>query len=275
MIAAALLLALSHATGPGCAPIPGAAPLVAMTERRAFIFGELHGTNEIPALFGDLVCEAAAQGPVIVGVEMQESSQAALDSWLASDGGAAALSALLRDGHWRFTDGRASRAMLALLERLRALRAAGRRIAMLAFVPATGPAPTQTPYEQAMAANWRRALAGAPGARLFVLVGNIHSRTAPYRDFEPAAMHLPRPATLTFSPLPVGGSANNCQAEDCGIHSVGPISDPMPPRGLIATPPEARATMPYDYLYSPGQALTGSPAVASGPMPASAERPGP
>jgi hypothetical protein len=187
---------------PACAPVPGAAPLLAMAERRYFIVGELHGTVEIPSLFGDLVCEGAAGGPVIVGLEMPEESQAAFDAWLASDGGPESRAALLTERFWRFHDGRASEAMLGLLERLRAMRAAGAPIRLLAFVPIVARAATQTPYEQAMAANWRRALADAPGARLLVLVGSIHSRIALYRDFEPAAMHLPRDETLTFAPLP-------------------------------------------------------------------------
>jgi hypothetical protein len=268
MIAAALLLALSGATAPPCTPIAGAAPLLAMPDRRAFIFGELHGTAEIPALFGDLVCAAAAQGPVIVGLEMPESSQGALDAWLASDGGAAARTTLLADSFWRFTDGRSSEAMLALLGRVRALKAAGRRISLLAFVPSVNDPASQTPYEQAMAANWRRALANTSGARLFVLVGSVHSRIAHYRDFEPAAEHLPRAESLTFAPLIVGGSAYNCQPDGCGPHPNGQIPDPMPPRGVMPTPAEARATMAYDYLYSSGAAFTPSPPAAPGPVPA-------
>lgn len=264
MIAAALLLALSTKMAPLCTPVAGSAALLAMPDRRAFLFGELHGTNEIPALFGDLVCQAAADGPVIVGLEMSESSQGALEAWVGSDGGPSALAALLRDRHWRFADGRASEAMLSLVERLRAMKAAGRQISLLAFVPADAARLIGTAYERAMAAIWRRALSQAPSARLLVLVGNIHSRTERYRDLEPAAMHVPRAETLTFGPLPVGGSANNCSAEACGLHPVGPVLEPMPPRGVIPTPARARATMPYHYLYSPGSALTGSPAVAAG-----------
>ena len=274
MIAAALLLALSAATAPPCTPVAGAAALLAVPERRAFIFGELHGTTEIPALFGDFVCAAAAQGPVTVGLEMPESSQAALDAWLASDGSAAARASLLADSFWRSGDGRSSAAMLALLERLRALRAAGRRIGLLAFVPPAGDAPTQTPYEQAMAANWRRALEASPGSRLLVLVGSIHSRTQHYRDFDPAAMHLPRAGGLTLGPLPVGGSAYNCQPDGCGPHPNGSILDPVPPRGLIPTPAELRANMAYDYVYSPGAPFTPSPPASPDPAPAPARPPG-
>ena len=259
---------------PACAPVPGAAPLLAMAERRYFIVGELHGTAEIPVLFGDLVCQAAAGGPMTVGLEMAAESQAALDAWLASDGGPEARAALLRDRFWRFGDGRASEAMLGLLERLRSMKAAGAPIRLLAFVPVVARAATQTPYERAMAANWARALADAPGTRLLVLVGNIHSRVAPYRDFEPAAMHLPRAETLTFAPLPVGGSAHNCQRDGCGPHPAGPVPRPMPARGLIATPAEAQAAMPYDYLYAPGTAFSPSQPAVPGPRPERSRPPG-
>lgn len=274
MILAASLLALSGATAPPCTPVPGAAPLLAMADRRAFIFGELHGTTQTPALFGDLVCQAAARAPVIVGLEMPESSQAALNAWLASNGGAAARASLLADSFWRMADGRSSEAMLALLERLRGMRAAGRRLSLLAFVPTVADAATQTPYERAMAANWQRALAGAPRARLFVLVGSIHARTAHYRDFDPAAMHLPRAISLTFGPLSVGGSAYNCQQDGCGPHPNGPVAEHMPPRGLIPTPAAGRPTMAYDYLYSPGIPVTPSPPAAPEPAPTRVRPPG-
>lgn len=262
------------AASPACAAVPGAAPLLAMAERRYFIFGELHGTAEIPALFGDFVCQAAADGPVTVGLEMVAQSQAALDAWLASDGGPDARAALLSDRFWRFGDGRASAAMLGLLERLRSMKAAGAPIRLLAFVPVVARTATQTPYERAMAANWSNALADAPAGRLLVLVGNIHSRVAPYRDFEPAAMHLPRAQTLTFAPLPVGGSAHNCQPDGCGPHPAGPVPSPMPARGLIATPAEAQAAMPYDYLYAPGTAFSPSPPAVRGPRPERSRPPG-
>ncbi len=275
MINTSLVASLAFAAlAPACPAVPGAAALLAMPERRALIVGELHGTAEIPALFGDLVCAAAKLGPVVVGLEMPEGSQAALDAWLVSDGGGEARAAFLRDGFWRFGDGRASEAMLALLERVRKLRLSSRSIRLLAFVPSAGSTTTQTPYERAMAANWRRALDMVPGSRLLVLVGSVHSRIDRYRDFEPAAMHLPRAQILTFGPFPVGGSAHNCQPEGCGPLSAGPVPAPMPPRGLVPTPPAARAVMAYDYLYSPGRPFTPSPPALPGPAPAGSRPPG-
>lgn len=216
-------------------------------------------------MFFDLVCEAAARGPVIVGLEFPETSQAALDRWLASNGDGTARAALLREPFWRFRDGRASEAMLELLERLRRLRASGRRLSLLLFVPRSADSLTTAQYERAMAANWRRALARMSGARLLVLVGNIHSRQARHRDFEPAGMHMPPNATLTFGPLTVGGSTYNCYGADCGAHPAGSTPAIIPPRGVIPTPPQAVATMPYNYLYSPGRPFTPSPPAVPAP----------
>jgi hypothetical protein len=272
-IAAMVLLALiavgATAARPApasrCASVAGTEPLLAMADRRYFILGELHGTAETAALFGDLVCRAAARSPVVVGLEMEEGAQPVLDAYMASDGGAAARAALLRHTFWRYRDGRASLAMVGLIERLRVLKAAGAPIRLLAFVPIVARAATQTPYEQAMAANWRRALAAAPRARLLVLVGNVHSRTTPFRDFEPAAMHLPREQTLTFAPLPLGGTAYNCQQDGCGPHPAGTSGVASLPRGMTRVPAEARAAAPYDYFYSTGGAFTASPPALPAP----------
>jgi hypothetical protein len=122
-----------------------------MRDKRAFIFGEIHGTAEAPALFADFVCAAAQQGPVLVGLELAEEEQPALDVFLASDGSPQARAALLARPHWQSQDGRASRAKLALVERLHALRAAGLPVGALAFVRRTVRTSIQTPYEQAMA----------------------------------------------------------------------------------------------------------------------------
>src|SRR4029079_429619 len=52
------------------------------------LLGELHGTAEIPAAFGRLVCQAAStrRGAVLVGLEILAGAQAAIDVFLASDG---------------------------------------------------------------------------------------------------------------------------------------------------------------------------------------------
>jgi len=239
--------------------------ILATPGSRYLIVGELHGTAETASLFGDLVCLAVARSPVVVGLEMDESAQPVLDAYMASAGGPEARAALLGHGFWRSRDGRASLAMVGLVERMRALKATGAPIRLMAFVPIVARAATQTPYEQAMAANWRRALVATPGARLLVLVGNIHSRTAPFRDFEPAAMHLPHAETVTFAPMALGGTAYNCQRDGCGPHPVGSSGIASAPRGVTPVSAELRAAAPYDFFYSTGGPFTASPPALPAP----------
>lgn len=48
-------------------------------EGKFLIFGEMHGTNEVPAAFGGYVCEVVQQeGTTVVWLEMSQSYQAAL-----------------------------------------------------------------------------------------------------------------------------------------------------------------------------------------------------
>ena len=108
-----------------CGNIAGADHVLERTGARYVIVGERHGTKEIPAFFGDLVCHVSELGPVVVGLEIEAHQQASLEAYLQSDGGPAARAVLLREDHWRNGDGRASGAMFALIERLRQLRGSG------------------------------------------------------------------------------------------------------------------------------------------------------
>src|SRR5207302_1493589 len=104
-----------------CVPIPGLAPLLA--PGALLVFGEVHGTREIPAFVGEVACAAARAGRVRVGLELPASDAPLLRRFLDGDEGA-----LGHSEPWRrpaLGSGRTSAAMLALLQRLRALRRAG------------------------------------------------------------------------------------------------------------------------------------------------------
>jgi hypothetical protein len=243
-----------------CPVLAGTDEVLAMRGKRYIIFGEMHGTAETPALFGDFVCHAARQGPVVVGLEISMHEQPALDHYLRSRGTAADRSALTGTMHWEGQDGRASVAMLALVERLRTMRSAGAAIRVHAFVDPGPPAPTQTPYEQRMAQQWRTGLAAVPGARLVALVGNIHARRVGFRDFDPAAMHLPHDELITIDMAPNGGSAWNCQQSGCAAHPLG-RAGPATPRGIQPTPALPEQWGRFDRWLSPGGHYSASPPV--------------
>ncbi|WP_313495429.1 hypothetical protein [Stenotrophomonas sp.] len=99
------------------------------------LVGEVHGTNETPALIGDLACASATSGsPVVVALEIPIEEQTSLDNFLASKGSDADQAALLATQFWarQPQDGRSSVAMLKLLHRLRTLRTEGAAISVLA-----------------------------------------------------------------------------------------------------------------------------------------------
>lgn len=271
LLAASLAAAACSVAGSGprsttaarrCADLPGAAVVLADARKRYFLFGELHGTTETPALFGDFVCAAARTGPVVVGLELQKDEQPSLDRYLISDGSREAREEILRARHWASNkDGRGSVAMFALVERLRVLRASGLPIEVVAFVPRVTDRSSQTPYEKAMAQQWLNSLVGKPKARFVGLVGNIHTLRAPRSSFEPAAMHMPQDAILTVGPAPMGGEAWVCQQDGCGPRSAGAARVKLS-RGMMMPSADSEGPLRYDRWYSVGAPMTASPPVS-------------
>ena len=229
MIATALALAVSP-----CPDLPAVEALWAKPVRW-IVVGEMHGTAEGPAAYADLVCHAGTDRPVVAAVEQFESDQPLIDAFIASDGGAAARTALLKARMWSTGDGRSSMAYLALFERLRLLVREGRVSRVVAFQPVLTAPPEPGAYEAAMADRLRAASTDA-STRVVVLVGNVHAMLkevnfgqAPYL---PAATLLPKEATLTLNLATNGGSAWNCTREGCGPHDLWTPPTSYP-RGIV------------------------------------------
>lgn len=180
---AELLAALALAQAPGCAPPDGADRLWEDSSTRFVFIGETHGTSEAPAAFAELVCARSAAGPVVVALEMPADMQPDLDRWLASDGGPEARDTLLAHNYWGLdhADGRSSTAMLAMLQRLHGLQAAGRDLTVRAFQPSDGRPDgfDQSYYELKMARLLIDAAMLRPDARVLVLGGSLHAMKGP------------------------------------------------------------------------------------------------
>ena len=257
------MLAISLAVA-GCAPIEGSAAILGDPAARYVIFGELHGTTESPALFGDLVCAAAEKGPVVIALEMPREDQPLLDAYLASRGDASARKTLLGSPFWSSGDGRSSEAMLVLIERLRQLKQAKRIAAVVTVVdPKAFDPRDKSAYERALAQAWQRGLEGRRGARLFALVGNIHAIAGEIRldigmGYGAAASFLPRGETVTLSYADAGGTAYICTGNppSCGPQLIGVVRDGSS-RGIHKSPPTAIPRQ-WDYLYSTGMPFTAS-----------------
>jgi hypothetical protein len=150
------------------------------------LFGELHGTREIPQMVGDVACRALAGGArVLLGVELSTELTPKLDAFIHSSGDRAATDRLLADTIWHrsYQDGRPSHASLARFERARELAAEGRDIRIVAF---SVEASTGLMRDSLMAVQLARAVASRPSEIAIVLTGNIHSRTTVGTPFDPS-----------------------------------------------------------------------------------------
>ena len=173
----AIALLIVSMCGPARASSASALDLLdkAVAGHRVVMLGEMHGTEEIPALVGTLLERRVAHGQrEVLALEIDSAEQTRLDRYLASDGSIAARKRLLAGEHWTepHHDGRDSAAMLALIERMRRLRAAGHAVTVVAF-------DRHGPHERDrdMADCLRATAAGFPGAQLVVLTGNVHAMT--------------------------------------------------------------------------------------------------
>jgi hypothetical protein len=191
-----MLAAIDHALAPG----------------GLVIFGELHGTMEVPAFVARAADHAAARGPVTVALELPAELQPGIDAFLAAPDDATGRAALLATPalFWQWRDGRGGEGLVVLLSRLRAI---GARVVCI-----DGDWPTAEARDAGMAANVLAAL--RPEAATLVVCGNLHARTD-----EPPWMgwHLrrARPDLIALDLGYTGGSAWTSHGpDDEGVHAV-------------------------------------------------------
>lgn len=257
-------LAMAGALVTACAPFAGLDILLARPER-VIVVGEIHGTAEAPAAIGEIACVAAQNEPVIVALELEDTLQPTFDAFLAAPDALSARAALTGSSllNRKFQDGRSSQAMLALLERLRQLKAEGFEVSVHAFQPLSlpnGETLDQSWYELNMGFALGQARHLRPDARVIALMGNFHARKTPFHVFPaggvPATGHLPAGETFSLTIAQQGGSAWNCGDTEC---CVGPVLEryDSQARGVIFEPSEDGA---YDGLLALG-AWSASPPI--------------
>ncbi|MFC0679470.1 calcium-binding protein [Lysobacter korlensis] len=167
---------------------------------RLILLGELHGTREIPELVRLLATRYAAQGPVLLALEMPHREQASLNAYLSSNGDAHARATLRARALWQRADtdhdGRRSEEMLELIEAMRVLRGQGRDVAMLAYdTAADAPRNDANARDRFMAEVVRAAHGALPRGRLLVLGGNVHAMLE-RPGYAPPQMPVPMGAYL-------------------------------------------------------------------------------
>lgn len=227
--------------------------------RPLLIVGELHGSDQAPALAAALVERLAQQAPVRLGLEIYAQEQARIDTYLASNGNAEARAALLAGEFWQRprekSDGRRSRAMFALIEHLRVLQRGGAPVDVVAFDD-VGFYGADRDRDALMAKRLRTAQQGRADARLLVLTGNYHARMSPLANLRipgkpdvkpptPMAMHL---ADITSLSIDVGAHAGASWActdrNTCGPRELGQRSGAPPDTAILQA--LQRASSGYD-----------------------------
>jgi hypothetical protein len=109
---------------------------VAELKTRVLVIGETHGSNEHPAFAKGVVCQLlAANKPVILGLEIPENEQVAINHYLQSNGTADDRRVLQQGKFWqgKIQDGRSSVAMFGLIETVRKLKQSGQKVLLAAF----------------------------------------------------------------------------------------------------------------------------------------------
>lgn len=283
VLGALLIAAPTGAAAQPCRPIAGAEQLWTNDQVRWILVGERHGTAEIPAIFGDLLCLASAHSgrPIVVALEHPVEEQARIDAFLASDGGPNAISAFLKGPIWRQSrqDGRTSQAYLDLFERLRTMIRRGQVERVVAFQPEMRSNPAA--YERAMADALKRA-STSDEELMIALVGNIHAMAKPV-SFGPeqpylrAAGWLPPDRILTLNAVGNGGSTWGCISAlpehigpglhiGCGSQDFGPRRKSHPRGVVLGQTPD----QPWSGQLNLGVVTTASPpAVSKDEQPAS------
>lgn len=158
-----------------CKSVSGISPF--LKKRNVLLFGEKHGTQEIPIFIADVVCLAAMERiPVTLGLEIPYEEQASIDRFLSSQGEAADKAQLTEGAFWHpeMQDGRSSAAMFELIEQLRLLQKSGSKVRIVAYDSKPG---TRSPErDQIMAQNLTAAITRNRKNLFIVLSGNLHTR---------------------------------------------------------------------------------------------------
>ncbi|MGB6305954.1 MAG: hypothetical protein WBF45_19555 [Acidobacteriaceae bacterium] len=274
MLKFALLLAIEFSVGglgafAACTPIPGADQIWSNKRVHWVFIGEVHGSNEAPSAFIDLVCDSFAHDKnVTVAVERPMSEQGALTGVLSAKDLSIAEMTLLDQPGWKSgMDGRASKAMLKLLLSLRVLRAAHPGLNIFAF---------ETPYklgdrpgkrDEAMGQALLTFGKSRPNDLILILTGNVHAMQSSMFGYDPAAMFIPPTERLSLEVTDTGGESWADSNGGCGPSTGGAEERGRShPRGIYLDPHLA----PYgkvDGILALGVPLTASEPADGDPDP--------
>jgi len=274
MLKFALLLAIGmlvggRAASAACTAIGGAAQIWSNKQVHWVFIGEVHGSNEAPEVFLDLVCDSLAHHKIVtVALERPTSEQKLLTRLLSAKDLSTAEMTLLEGPGWKNgMDGRASKAMLKLLLSLRKLRTTHPGLNVFAFSTPSKSGDLPGKRDEAMGQALLAFGKSHPKALILILTGNVHAMQSPMFGYDPAAMFIPPTERLSLEVTDTGGetwvdSSGGCGPSTGGAEERGRAH----PRGIYLEPHLA----PYgkvDGILALGVPLTASQPADGDPHP--------
>jgi hypothetical protein len=273
-----------------CGAPKGWEQIATAADHRVLIFGEAHGTNEIPDAFARYVCAASArEGRTLVLLEIDVLHEDALAmASEAPDPRSELVSTMPK--HWASQDGRGSKAMLDMVERLVTLRQDGRDLVIRPMDQFTGWPEGLSPEElsawfakqpmttkqqmrdRGMAEKIRSESEGFD--RTIVLAGNVHARKAELAALPGVSlMAMLIPEAISLIAIHDGGTSwNNMDGLSGRVNETSRLDLVDAPADAMALTPERLPAYPgdapaYDGYFSVGTITASPPALSSADTP--------
>ncbi len=211
-----------------CDSIPGIESV--LRGGTAVLLGEIHGTNEAPAMVANVTCNALKQNlSVTVALEIPIEEEDAVNRYLAGEGTTAEREALIAGDFWlrEYQDGRSSSAMADLIETIRQFRKTkGDSVSILLL---DNPE-SDLGRDRFMAGRIESEMEKSPERLIVSLTGNVHNQIMHGNDFEPMGYHLvrlvPERRIVSLDLVHAGGTAWVCAAGyECGPMKLGGDDD--------------------------------------------------
>lgn len=196
-----------------CEPLPHADTL--LRPGVIVLLGEIHGTEQGPALVANLTCRALKRSlDVNVGLEIPITEQPRIDRYLKSAGTNADRDSLIGGAFWQrdYQDGRSSQAMAGLIESLRQMAFdTSNTLRVLALDNPDAP----EGRDWFMAQRLIAAPPDSPKGITIALTGNIHTRLTMGNHFDPEYepmgyvvwLHRPENEVIALEIVHSGGTA--------------------------------------------------------------------
>lgn len=221
-----------------------------LRKHRMIVFGEVHGTNEVPELISAVTHELAKdRARVLLALEALDLLNGELADFVA--GNLSVDQFLAGELFWNRPlarqDGRSSRAMLQLLQDVREYRTRGLMIDPRGIDSAVI---RPRDREASMALNLRTLVANLPYDHVVVLTGRRHARRTPrFLGVGPRSMasYFRRGELFLVQVSFRGGSSWNCPHRGvCGVHELPAVSNGGPLNRVNPLPPSGRRARRFD-----------------------------